>query len=148
MEKQIRLREYLLLLILGVVTFWGCVEAKQFAPFGNVYVVSTILNNGDKYKQTWDFNLDGTGMAVDVLEGPHAGLRDNLVLHNMEISPGVWMINWLAISDNAAKGNTISYVVDFNNGRVWGFFTGNSQGDGPRSFSTAVGTIRLKSTAP
>jgi hypothetical protein len=109
-----------------------------------MYVVSTQLSNGESYKQTWSFDSTGKNMSVTILDGTHKGLKDSLVLYNYETTPGVWFINWLALSKNAAQGNTISYVVDFNQGKVWGFFTNNAKkAGGVRPFETATGTIQL-----
>ena len=135
--------------ILGVASILSSVAVHAAnAPFDRTYLVSTELDNGDKYKQYWVFDnasKNGEKMHVSIIEGPHGGLEDDLVLKNMEISPGVWFINWLALNKNAAQGNTISYVVDFNVGKVWGFFTNNPKaGQSARPFEKAVGSIEVK----
>lgn len=138
---------YWLLIIAGcfLIGFLGVSGLQAHSPFGHTYVVSTHLSTGEDYRQTWTINPQGTQMDVAIFAGPHIGLRDRVSLHNLEVAKGVWMVNWLALADNPAKGNTISYVVDFNRGKVWGFFTNNaSDASKARPLETATGTIELQ----
>ena len=119
-------------------------KVNNTALFGHRYLVSTVLQPKGAYKQYMTFSKDGKKLSIEVISGAHKGLHDHVNLYTHKIAKGIWFVNWLALKNTAAKGNTISYVFNLNDSEVSGFFTLNAKTKGgPRRAQTATGSFKL-----